>query len=134
MAAIGLDHVTIRTADLPATLRFYEHFFGLTPGFRPPFPVGGAWLYAQGGDYPIFHIIETATWQPGMRDHVAFRVTGLPDYLAKVKTTGAPYMAVPVPETDLVQIQHRDPNHLLVEATFHGEPIDPDEIREAMVP
>lgn len=134
MSAIGLDHVTIRTADLPATLRFYEHFFGLKPGFRPPFSVGGAWLYAQGGDYPIFHIIETRTWQPGMRDHVAFRVTGLRDYLAKVKATGEPYMAVPVPGTDLVQIQHRDPNRLLVEATFGGEPIDRDEIREAMVP
>lgn len=52
MAAIGLDHVTIRTADLPATLRFYDHFFGLKSGLRPPFSVGGAWLYAQGGDYP----------------------------------------------------------------------------------
>lgn len=130
MSAIGLDHVTIRTVDLPATLRFYEHFLGLRPGFRPSFSVRGAWLYAENGDYPILHVIETQESLPGMRDHVAFRVRGLPSYLAKVKADGGEYMAIPVPETDLVQVQHRDPNRLLVEATFEGEALEADEIRD----
>jgi catechol 2,3-dioxygenase-like lactoylglutathione lyase family enzyme len=134
MSVVELDHVTIRTANLAATLGFYENFFCLRPGFRPPFSIGGAWLYADGGDYPILHVIETEVSQPGMRDHVAFRVSGLPEYLNKVKAEGSAYMAVPVPETDLVQVQHRDPNGLLVEATFHGETIHPDEIRDSKVP
>ncbi|WP_066960511.1 VOC family protein [Rhizorhabdus dicambivorans] len=133
MSVIRLDHVTIRTTDLVATLRFYEQFFGLRPGFRPDFSVGGAWLYAEGGDYPILHVIETDNNLPGMRDHVAFRVTGLAAYLDKVKADGCAYMAIPVPGTNLVQVQHRDPNRLLVEATFEGEPIEPGEIRDRQV-
>lgn len=133
MSAIRLDHVTIRTADLAATLRFYEHFLGLKPGFRPSFSVGGAWLYAEDGDYPILHVIETQDSLPGMRDHVAFRVRGLPSYLDKVKADGGEYLAIPVPETDLVQVQHRDPNRLLVEATFEGETLEPGEIRDVKV-
>ena len=133
MDAVKLDHVTIRTADLAATLRFYEHFLGLKPGWRPQFSVGGAWLYPEGGDYPILHVIETEESQPGMRDHVAFRVTGLQAYLDKVKAGGGTYMAIPVPESELVQVQHRDPNRLLVEATFEGEPIAADEIRDEKV-
>lgn len=134
MSVVRLDHVTINTTDLAATLRFYEHFLGLRPGFRPRFSVGGAWLYAEEDGYPILHVIETRETHPGMRDHVAFRVTGLPAYLAKVKAGGGTYMAIPVPETELVQVQHRDPNRLLVEATFEGEPIAPDEIRDLKVP
>ena len=68
-----------------------------------------------------------------MRDHVAFRVIGLQAYLDKVKAGGGTYMAIPVPESGLVQVQHRDPNRLLVEATFEGEPIAADEIRDEKV-
>jgi len=134
MPVITLDHVTIRTTELAATVEFYGRFFGLRPGFRPPFPTGGAWLYAEGGNYPILHVIETDVLQPGMRDHVAFRVSGLPEYLDKVKAADAAYMAITVPETNLVQVQHRDPNGLLVEATFEDEPIQPEEVRDCVVP
>lgn len=134
MSIITLDHVTIRTTKLLETLEFYERFFGLTPGFRPPFSTGGAWLYAEGGSYPILHVIETDVLQPGMRDHFAFRVQGLSRYLDRVKAAGAAYMAITVPETDLVQVQHRDPNGLLVEATFENEIIQPEEVRDSIVP
>ena len=131
--AIRLDHVTIRTTDLAATLQFYEHFLSLRPGFRPQFTVGGAWLYPEGGDYPILHVIETEDLQHGMEDHVAFQVSDLPAYLEKVKADGCAYMAITVPETDLVQVQHRDPSHLLVEATFHGETLELSEVRDKPV-
>ncbi|MCP3732813.1 VOC family protein [Sphingomonas sp. MG17] len=130
---IKLDHVTIRTRDLSATLRFYEHFLSLRPGWRPPFSIGGAWLYPDGGDYPIVHVIETDEVLAGMRDHIAFRVTGLAAYLDKVKAAGCDYMAIPVPGISLVQVQHRDPNHVLVEATFEDEPIEAADIRDSAV-
>jgi catechol 2,3-dioxygenase-like lactoylglutathione lyase family enzyme len=129
MQVVRLDHATITTADLPASIAFYGHFLGLKPGWRPNFSRGGAWLYPEGGDYPIVHLIEKdGPADGGKFDHLAFRVTGLNAYLAKVKAAGAKYMAVPVDETNLVQIQHRDPNHVLIEATFEDEVIAPSDI------
>ena len=40
-----LDHVNIRTADLAGMEAFYETVLGLEAGPRPPFSVGGTWLY-----------------------------------------------------------------------------------------
>jgi len=126
---VHLDHVTINTSDLDATLEFYAHFLGLRPGPRPDFAVGGAWLYADGGDDPILHVIVRDRPAGGGRfDHVAFRSVGLADYLAKVKASGAWYKATPIRETTLVQVQHHDPNQVLIEVNFDGEPIDPAEI------
>jgi catechol 2,3-dioxygenase-like lactoylglutathione lyase family enzyme len=48
MPVSAMDHFTILTDDLPATLAFYEEFLGLKPGARPPFSFPGAWLYAEG--------------------------------------------------------------------------------------
>jgi catechol 2,3-dioxygenase-like lactoylglutathione lyase family enzyme len=130
MHVLRLDHATINTRDLKASLAFYEHFLGMKPGFRPRFGVGGAWLYPEGGDYPIVHLIETKDGASGgMFDHVAFRGRGLAAYLAKIKASGAWYRANPVPETALVQIQHHDPNQVMIEINFENEPIAEADIR-----
>jgi catechol 2,3-dioxygenase-like lactoylglutathione lyase family enzyme len=130
MHVIRLDHATINTADVAASVAFYGHFLGMAPGWRPPFNVGGAWLYPSGGDYPIVHLIEAKRAPDGgMFDHVAFRGEGLAGYLAKVKASGGWYRATPVPGTGLVQIHHRDPNGVLIEVNFEGEPLDPAELR-----
>jgi catechol 2,3-dioxygenase-like lactoylglutathione lyase family enzyme len=130
MHVLRLDHATINTADLQAALDFYDHYLELRPGWRPPFNVGGAWLYPAGGDYPILHLIEADQLPAGgMFDHVAFRSVGLDDYLVKVKAAGEWYSAKEVPETSLVQIHHFDPNHVRIEITFDGEPLDPAEVR-----
>ncbi|KRB85556.1 hypothetical protein ASE00_01810 [Sphingomonas sp. Root710] len=112
-------------------MKFYEHFLGMKPGFRPPtISIGGAWLYPEGGDYPILHLIDKKREaRDNNFDHVAFRSVGLYDYLAKVKATGEWYNAMPVPETTLVQVQHHDPNHVLIEVNFDNEPILPEDIR-----
>jgi catechol 2,3-dioxygenase-like lactoylglutathione lyase family enzyme len=131
MHVVRLDHATIDTADLQATIDFYEHFLALRPGWRPEFDVGGAWLYPEGGDYAILHVIETDhSTTGGMFDHVAFRSVGLSDYLEKLKAAGAWYLAMPVPETSLVQVHHRDPNGVKIEVNFDGELLDPAEVRE----
>lgn len=127
---VRLDHATINTADLEASLAFYAHFLGLRPGWRPPFDVGGAWLYAEGGDYPILHLIETQTSPSGgMFNHVAFRSVGLDAYLERAKAAGVSYTVSQVVETSLVQVQHHDPNGVLIEVNFDGEPLADSEVR-----
>jgi catechol 2,3-dioxygenase-like lactoylglutathione lyase family enzyme len=132
MHVIRLDHATINTADLRASLAFYGHFLGMKPGWRPPFDIGGAWLYPEGGDYAILHLIEREKVTPkgGMFDHVAFRGTGLGEYLAKVKATGGWYLAAPVPGTPLVQVQHFDPNQVLIEVNFENERLEVSDVSQ----
>lgn len=130
MHVIRLDHATINTSDLQASLAFYENFLGMKPGFRPTLSIGGAWLYPEGGDYPILHLIEKEREAGENKfDHVAFRSVGLAAYLAKVKATGEWYNAMPIPETTLVQVQHYDPNRVLIEVNFDNEPISAEDIR-----
>jgi catechol 2,3-dioxygenase-like lactoylglutathione lyase family enzyme len=124
MHVVRLDHVTINTADLEATLAFYELFLGLRPGPRPEFSVGGAWLYPEGGDYAILHVIaQDRPPENGTFDHFAFRCVGLDGYLSKVKASGEWYKANPIAGTSFVQIHHYDPNRVMIEATFEGEPL-----------
>lgn len=134
MSLLRLDHATINTVDLDASVEFYAKFLGLQPGWRPDFTTPGAWLYPEGGDYPILHLIaRERNPEGGNYDHVAFRAENLPAYLAKVKASGTTYTAMPVKGTSLVQVQHRDPNNALIEVTFEGEEIDPAEIIESPV-
>lgn len=125
MRGLRLDHATINTSDLAATVAFYGHYLGMKSGWRPPFEIGGAWLYAEGGDYPILHVIERRrSAEGGNFDHIAFRGSNLAAYLAKLEAGGALYEAQPVPATPLVQVHHRDPNGVLIEVTFEGEPLE----------
>lgn len=129
MSIIQLDHVTINSTDLEASVQFYNYFLGMKPGPRPDFAVGGVWLYPEGGDYPIVHLIDRKREAEGGKfDHIAFRHSGLSAYLAKVKASGTQYIAVPIEGTGLVQVQHRDPNHVLIEVNFFEEPIAPSDI------
>ena len=46
MVIDGLDHITLKVADLNASRRFYVDVIGLREGDRPPFDSPGAWLYS----------------------------------------------------------------------------------------
>ena len=75
MAVAGMNHFTILTDNLDQTLAFYDEHLGLKPGARPPFTFPGAWLYAQGGNEAILHIIagvERKVLVKGVIDHMAF--------------------------------------------------------------
>ncbi|MGF6755558.1 VOC family protein [Paraburkholderia sp. GAS334] len=72
-----LDHATIVTPDLEDVRRFFVDVVGLTAGWRPPFGIGGYWLYAN--DRPALHLIDATL--PGHAgravpriDHFAFRI------------------------------------------------------------
>jgi catechol 2,3-dioxygenase-like lactoylglutathione lyase family enzyme len=131
MNIVRLDHATINTADLAASVAFYGYYLGLKPGWRPQFDIGGAWLYAEDESYAIVHLIlrKESTGRGGMFDHIAFRSKDLRGYLGKLKSSGDSYKVSPVPETNLVQVQHYDPNQVYIEVNFENEPLEPAEMR-----
>jgi len=58
MAIRGIDHINIGTHRLEETRAFFRDVLGLTEGWRPDFPFGGAWLYA--GDGAVVHLVDLA--------------------------------------------------------------------------
>ena len=81
MAVSGMNHFTILTDNLDATLAFYKEHLDFSPGPRPPFTFPGAWLYAAGGKDPILHVIagrEKKDLVKGVLDHMAFTAQDLP--------------------------------------------------------
>ena len=136
MHGLRLDHVTIRTAKLAETVDFYREYFGLSIGWRPPFPpsVPGVWLYAQGSDYPQLHVIETSedVGRGGMIDHIAFRGTGLVDYVEKLRAGGQAFEAKRIPAMPYTQVHISDPNGIILEMTFE-EQVDQDLLHSDLV-
>ncbi|MEX3918837.1 VOC family protein [Paraburkholderia sp. BR10872] len=110
-----LDHVTLVTPDLEGTCRFFRDIVGLEDGTRPPFRVGGHWLYANGR--PVTHLVEAteAARLPGGSsalvapriDHVAFRVAPGVEWRALVERLAArrvQYQLAEVPASAEVQL------------------------------
>src|SRR5690606_8329927 len=83
MGITAMNHFTVLTHDLDATVKFYG-MFGLNPGWRPPFGFPGAWLYS--GDTAILHVIkkDTLTEKDGVLDHMAFSAVDLPAVAARL--------------------------------------------------
>lgn len=130
MTVSALNHFTILTDDLAATLAFYEAHLNLKPGARPPFTFPGAWLYADGGKGkdPILHIIagkERKDLVKGVIDHMAFTGSGLADAVAKLKTNGVPYELRKLPAYGTWQLFFHDPNRAKVEIDFDPEEAAP---------
>ena len=109
---MNLDHATIVTSDLDAARRFFVDVAGLTEGARPPFRVGGAWLYAAGR--PVIHLVDatlpgdTAPGRPVPRiDHIAFRVDSGDAWralIARMDAASIGYQRAEVPLTGEVQL------------------------------
>ena len=128
MAVSAMNHFTILTDDLEATLAFYGEFLDLAPGPRPPFAFPGAWLYANGGQGkdPILHIIAGRTRKElvkGVIDHMAFTGRGLADTVGKLKARGVAYELRKLPAYGTWQLFFFDPNGAKVEIDF--DPAEP---------
>ena len=104
-----LDHATIVTPDPDAARRFFVDIAGLTDGVRPPFDIGGHWLYAHGR--PVIHLIDATL--PGHAgravpriDHVAFRLAGAEwrALLERLGAAGLRYQLAEVPLAGEVQL------------------------------
>lgn len=123
MTVTAVNHFTVLTDDLPATLAFYEEHLNLGPGARPPFTFPGAWLYADAGRGrdPILHIvagIDKARLVKGVLDHMAYSGRGLAAAVAKLKSRGIPYELRRLPEYGTWQLFFHDPNNAKVEIDF----------------
>jgi catechol 2,3-dioxygenase-like lactoylglutathione lyase family enzyme len=105
-----LDHATIVTGNLDTARRFLCSIIGLSEGPRPPFGVGGHWLYAN--DKPAIHLIEAGTALPARPasariDHVALRIDTAQEWsalLERLRASGLPYELGEVPLTGEHQV------------------------------
>jgi len=126
MAVAGMNHFTILTDDLPATLAFYEEFLGLKPGPRPPFAFPGAWLYAEGSSDAILHVIAGVNKKAlvkGVIDHMAFTGTGLQETVSRLRGRDIPHDLRKLPSYGTWQLFFLDPNGAKVEIDF--DPAEP---------
>ena len=121
-----LDHVTIRTRDLPATRSFLLSVFDLKEGERPLAiqRIPGHWLYSEGR--PLVHIIGSQGYGIDRAaeaiDHVGLRMEGYAEFRKKLEQLGIRYSTM-----DLADIQERRlffhaPGGPLLEAVF-SEPV-----------
>ncbi|WP_300443038.1 VOC family protein [uncultured Mameliella sp.] len=119
MPLTAFDHVNLRTANLDGMIRWYGEVLGLNPGPRPPFNVGGAWLYL--GDRPYVHLVDIpgqpAAIPNAALEHFAFRANGMAGFLGRLDDRKIPYSIDEVPEFPIVQVNFRDPdgNHIHVD-------------------
>src|SRR5690606_40480104 len=109
MPLARLDHVNLRTANLPAMVAFYTEVLGMTLGPRPPFAFGGAWLYCGQGNSsrPTVHLVEVAR-QPApdgelRLEHFAFAAEGLAGFLADLRRRDVGYRIGVVPGLGTIQ-------------------------------
>jgi catechol 2,3-dioxygenase-like lactoylglutathione lyase family enzyme len=123
MAVSGMNHFTILTDDLEATLAFYREFLDLAPGPRPPFTFPGAWLYADGGKGrdPILHIVAGRPREAlvkGVIDHMAFSGCDLAGTVQKLKRKNVPHELRKLPAYGTWQLFFHDPNGAKIEIDF----------------
>jgi len=122
MGVSAMNHFTILTNDLEATLAFYAEHLNLRPGERPPFSFAGAWLYAQNGKHPILHVIADTPKNvlvPGVIDHMAFTGKGLISTVQRLDKHGVPYELRRLPaQWGTWQLFFHDPNGAKIEIDF----------------
>jgi catechol 2,3-dioxygenase-like lactoylglutathione lyase family enzyme len=109
----AIHHVSLRTANLDASLVFYQEVVGAISLPRPPFSFRGAWL-AVGGIQ--IHLIEESALVPEAgeistrADHVAFHVDDLAAAEAELTAQHVPYVRNVQAGTGTVQIFFHDPD------------------------
>jgi catechol 2,3-dioxygenase-like lactoylglutathione lyase family enzyme len=119
----GLDHINIGTSRLEVTKRFFIVGLGLSEGWRPPFPFGGAWLYLEGR--AVVHLVEKAVdLRPSIEaalDHFAFEAVGYDETVERLQAAEVSFGAVDVPGSKIRQLFVQDPNGVRIELNFQGD-------------
>jgi catechol 2,3-dioxygenase-like lactoylglutathione lyase family enzyme len=126
MAIAGMNHFTVLTDDVAATVAFYRDLLGLVEGPRPAFGFPGAWLYA--GGQPVLHLIggrARGELTTGVIDHIAFSASGLATMCAALATRGIAYTCGRQTGSGIWQVFLHDPNGARVELDFAADEIAP---------
>jgi catechol 2,3-dioxygenase-like lactoylglutathione lyase family enzyme len=119
MTVTAMNHFTVLTDRLEATVDFYKDILGLTDGYRPPLGFPGAWLYL--GNEAVLHIIARAPLpedRAGVLDHMAFSARDLPATLARLRARGVDYELRRQKESNVWQLFCFDPSGAKVELDF----------------
>jgi catechol 2,3-dioxygenase-like lactoylglutathione lyase family enzyme len=120
MAIRGIDHINIGTSRLDETKAFFCDVLGLTEGWRPDFPFGGAWLYA--GDGAVVHLVQLGEAKrpsnDAALDHFAFRIDDYDDVVRRLEAAGVSFHPVDIPGTPIRQIFIRDLNGVNIELNY----------------
>jgi len=122
-----LDHVTIRTRDLPATRDFFLKVFDLTEGERPlavQRRIPGHWLYSEA--HPLVHIIGSQGHGSDLAaeaiDHVGFRMQGYAEFRNKLDQIGIRYSTMDLADLEERRLFFRASGGPLLEGVF-SEPV-----------
>jgi catechol 2,3-dioxygenase-like lactoylglutathione lyase family enzyme len=120
MTIRGIDHINIGTNRLDETRAFFRDVLGLSEGWRPDFPFGGAWLYA--GDGAIVHLVELSeAKKPSSEaalDHFAFRIDDYDGTVRRLEAAGVAFRPIDIPGTPIRQIFIRDLNGVNIELNY----------------
>jgi len=122
MPISGMNHFTVLTSDLDATMAFYVDLLGLTDGFRPDLGFPGAWLYA--GGQAVLHIVAgrgLPASPRGVIDHMAFSARDLRAVAAGLTQRGIAYDLKRLPTTGAWQLFCLDPSGARVELDFEAD-------------
>ena len=88
----SLGHVTVRSADLELTRRFYVDLLGLRVGPRPAIPLPGHWFYI--GSEAVVHVLPrqdgAASGSRGPIDHFALKAENRPAFEQRLRAAGQP--------------------------------------------
>lgn len=135
MAVLSLDHVNIRTADVPATTAFFRDLLGLRAGIAPGASSidQGCWIY-DGQDRPIVHIGPVDAAYPsdgiapftparggGAVHHVALECDGYEEMTARLKDAGLATAQSDIPSIGLRQLFVTEANGILLELNFRED-------------
>jgi len=139
-----LEHFLVQTADLAATRDWYVRVLGMREGPHPDFQFPVVWLYL--GDTDVLHLTEggagsspqrrsylgqqsDAVYGSGVVDHVAFRCSGLPQTMERLRLEGVDFSQRQVDDQGLYQLFLIDPNGLKIELNFPAREADEHGIR-----
>jgi catechol 2,3-dioxygenase-like lactoylglutathione lyase family enzyme len=135
MAVRALDHINIRTTDVPGTVAFFRDVLGLEARAAPGADHidRGCWIYDPVG-HPIVHIGPVDARYPsddmlpftpargsGAVHHVALECDDLADMLHRLDDSGRTVTRKDYPEASLTQIFVTEENDILLELNFRME-------------
>ena len=126
MAVTAMNHFTVLTDDVEATVRFYRDVVGLAQGPRPPLGFPGAWLYT--GNQAVLHVVggrQRSELRAGVIDHMAFSASGLRDAIATLDAKGIAYQCRQQVGSGVWQVFFHDPSGAKVELDFAPEETAP---------